>query len=169
MELLFLFLNLAFAFLVFFLTIAFITGAPFVPSTTASTRALIRLSHIRSGTQFYDLGSGDGRLLLEAAKLGAIAHGIEINPFLVILTRIHALLSPYRSNIHVQWGNFWTVNLKNADVISVYLLPWRMDKLEKMLQEHTRKGTLIVSNSFIFPNLKRIDHDKKTHVYAFKT
>jgi SAM-dependent methyltransferase len=169
MDIFFLILNLVFALLVFFLTIAFITGAPFVPSGNDATKALIRLANVRHGMKFYDLGSGDGRLLFEAAKKGAIAYGIEINPFLVILTYVRVLFSPYRSNIHVRWGNFWNADYKDADILCIYLLPWRMEKLEALLLEKTKKGTIIVSNSFIFPHLKQIDHDEKTHSYAFQT
>ena len=169
MEIFFLIINLSFALLVFFLTIAFVTGAPFVPSTNKSTSALIRLSKLRPGMNFYDLGSGDGRLLFEAAKKGANAYGIEINPFLVIYTYVRKILSPDRSLIHVRLGNFWNAEIEKADVISIYLLPWRMEKLEKLLMHKTKKGTIIVSNSFVFPHLKKIGQDTKTHSFAFRT
>ncbi|MBI5613558.1 hypothetical protein HY947_01415 [Candidatus Gottesmanbacteria bacterium] len=169
MEVLFLILNLCFALFVFFLTIAFITGAPFVPSTSASSSALLRLAHIKPNMKVYDLGSGDGRLLFEAARLGAVAYGIEINPLLVLYTKLRIVFSPYRSRIRVQWGNFWNANLNNADVVCIYLLPWRMEKLEKLLLTRARKGTIIVSNSFVFPHLEQTGHDELTHSYAFKT
>jgi SAM-dependent methyltransferase len=169
MEIFFLFANLCFALLIFFLTIAFITGAPFVPSTNESTSALIRLSKLRPGMNLYDLGSGDGRLLFEAAKKGANAYGIEINPFLVLYTKIRVLFSPYRKLITVHWGNFWNAPLMDSDVVCIYLLPWRMEKLEKLLLQKTKRGTIIVSNSFVFPHIKQIGQDKATHSFAFQT
>lgn len=160
-------LNLSFALLIFFLTLAFITGAPFVRSNKKAVDAMIRLAKIKKGTKVYDLGSGDATLLLRSAALGATAVGLEINPFLVFWSWIKILLSPYRSTIHVQWQNFWRADLHDADVVFVYLLPWRMEKLETLLKTQCKPGALIVSNSFIFPTLKKVDADPQAHVYAF--
>ena len=129
MDIFFLIINL-FCPPYFFLPSHFVTGAPFVPSTNESTSALIRLSKLRPGMNLYDLGSGDGRLLFEAARKGANAYGIEINPFLVLYTKIRVLFSPYRKLITVRWGNFWNALLMDSDVVCIYLLPWRMEKLE---------------------------------------
>ncbi|MEK7119306.1 MAG: hypothetical protein AAB889_02175 [Patescibacteria group bacterium] len=163
----FLFIHLLFALFVFFLTIAFVTGAPFVRSSKRATDAMIRLGRIKPGIKVYDLGSGDATLLFRAAALGATAIGLEINPYLVLWSRLRILLSPYRSKITVRWQNFWRADLHEADVVFVYLLPWRMESLEKLLKTQCKPGTRIVSNSFIFPSLKRLEEDRDSHVYSF--
>ena len=167
-PLIFLILQLLFAVFFFYLCIAFIIGAPFVPSTNRVSDIMIRFADIKKGTVVYDLGSGNGKLLFLSAKKGGMAKGLEINPYLVLLSNIRSFFSPFRDNVHTYWKNFWNVNLSEADVIFIYLLPWKMKKLEEKLLRECKKGTLIVSNSFIFPHLKQIESDKKNHVFAFR-
>jgi predicted RNA methylase len=161
-------IQILFAILFFYLCLAFITGAPFVPSSKPASESMMHLAHIQKGQIIYDLGSGDGNLLFMAASRGAIAKGLEINPFLVLLTGIKSLFSPYRNQIHVYWKNFWTTDITDADIVFIYLLPWKMEILEKKLISKLKKGTIIISNSFIFPNLKCIRKDTKNHVFAFR-
>ena len=175
LAVLFLILQLGFAVLIFYLCIAFVTGAPFVPSTNPTAQSMITLARIKPGMNVYDLGSGDGRLLFLAAKKGARAIGLEINPLLVLWTWIKKMLSRRpktgfnpANGVRVRWKNFWGVNLADADVVFVYLLPWRMEKLAAKLKRELKPGTLIISNSFIFPNWKILRQDKKNHVYVFK-
>jgi ribosomal protein L11 methylase PrmA len=157
-----------FVFLLFFLCLAFMTGAPFVPSTSTVTARMIHLANIRKGTVVYDLGSGDGRLLFAAAQKGASkVVGLEINPYLVLLTKVRILFSPYRSVISCRWQNFWTATFSDADVVFIYLLPWKMDKLKQKLEKELKSGARIVSNSFVFPGIKITDKDEKNHVYVF--
>lgn len=168
MTILFLLLNLFFALFILFLTLAFVTGAPFVKSSKKATDAMIRLAQIKPGMNVYDLGSGDGTLLFRAAAHGANAVGLEINPFLVLWSRLKIFLSPYKTKITVRWQNFWGADLGDADVVFVYLLPWRMESLETLLRKHCKAGTRIVSNSFIFPTTARTGEDKEAHVYGFR-
>ena len=160
----FLSVHLLLALLVFFLVIAFLTGAPYVPSTHSVARSMIDLARLKKGMIVYDLGSGDGKLLLLAASGGARAVGIEINPFLVLLSKLRSI----GKNISVHWGSFWHADLSDGDILFIYLLPWRMENLAKLLITKAKPGTLVVSNSFIFPNWKIIRHDKINHVYVFR-
>ncbi len=168
LSILFLLLNFSFALLIIFLTLAFVTGAPFVRSTKKATDAMIRLAKIKRGTTVYDLGSGDATLLFRAAALGATAVGLEINPFLVLWSRLKILLSPHRKQVTVRWQNFWRADIREANVVFVYLLPWRMETLEKLLTTQCKPGTRIISNSFIFPSLKPLERDSEAHVYGFR-
>lgn len=164
----FLFLHVVFAILVFFLVIAFVTGAPFVPSTNPTARAMIDLARITPGMRVYDLGSGNGKLLFLAAKEGATAVGFEINPFLVLLSWMRTLASPYRNWVTTRWQNFWSADLSRADVVLVYLLPWRMEQLKNKLQKELKPGSLVISNSFIFPGWNILRQDRKNHTYVFR-
>lgn len=163
---LFLLLNLFFATLLLFLCIAFLTGAPFVPTASKTTKRMAELAKITKDDIVYDLGSGDGRLLFAANSYRPKRIiGIEINPYLVVWTRFQALLK--RSTVKVKMGNFWTTPLNDATVVFIYLLPWKMNSLEKKLRQELPKGSRIVSNSFIFPNLKKIDEDTQHHIHVF--
>lgn len=165
----FLILQLLIAGLFVYLCVGFITGAPFVPSTQATTNSMVEEARLTKGMTIYDLGSGDGRVLFAAAKKGVIAIGIEMNPYLVTFTKLKAFFSPYRKNIQCHIKNLWTADVHDADAVFVYLLPWNMDKLENKLITELRPGTRVVCNSFIFPNLKKIRENTSTHVYVFQT
>lgn len=168
LSVLFLIFQTFFAVFFFFLCLAFFTGAPFVLTKTPAAKSMIRLAHLKKGTIVYDLGSGNGKLLFLAAKEGAHARGIEINPFLVFYSNLRAYFSPYRYQIKTYWKNLWTTDLRGADVVFLYLIPWKMEKLEEKIKREMKKGSLVISNSFIFPNLRCIEKHKENHIYVFK-
>jgi 16S rRNA A1518/A1519 N6-dimethyltransferase RsmA/KsgA/DIM1 with predicted DNA glycosylase/AP lyase activity len=168
LEIIFILLQLLFGIMFFFLTIAFITGAPFVPSQKKTAKKMVELAKISKNDTVYDLGSGDGRLILEAAQQTTKAvYGIEINPVLVWFTKLRILLSGQK-NSRCRWGNFWTTDLSDANIVFVYLLPWKMEALAKKLKHELKPGSRVVSNSFIFPNWKMISNDESLHVYVFE-
>ena len=142
-----------------YLVLAFVTGAPFVPTNNPAAESIIKLAQIKKGDRVYDLGSGNGKLLRLALKQGARATGFEINPFLVLISKL---------STQTYWKNFWTADIHDADVVFIYLLPWKMDRLAEKLKKECKKGTIIVSNSFIFPNWKILRQDPANHVYVFR-
>jgi len=165
----FLIIQLFFAVLIFFLTLAFITGAPFVPSSDKTARKMIEFAEIKPGLKIYDLGSGDGKLLMASAQRGAKAVGFEINPMIVLYASLRGFFSRYRPLVRTLWKNFWKADFHDADAVFVYLLPWRMKELEQKLLKELRPNTKIISNSFIFPNIPCIKKDTEAHVYLFRT
>lgn len=167
-SLLFLFSQLIIALFFFFLCVALFTGAPFVPSQKNASQKMVAMANISPSDIVYDLGSGDGRLLFMAAqRKPQKIIGLEINILLVIVTNIRLLLSPYRSLIQCKWRNFWSVDISDANVVFVYLLPWKMEALSKKLKKELKPGSRIISNSFLFPDLKMVDHNKETQIYEF--
>lgn len=168
-AILFLVLNIFFGILIFYLLIAFLTGAPYVPSTKLTANTMIRLAKINKKSNVYDLGSGDGRLLNLSMKKGAKkAIGYEINPYLVLLSRMRFFFSPFRSTVHIYLKNFWKADIRDADIVFIYLLPWRMKQLKTKLLTELKPGARVVSNSFIFPKWNILLFDEKTHVYVFR-
>lgn len=167
--LLLLVIQLTVAVFLFFICIAFFSGAPFVPSVSKTAKTMINKAHITPQSIVYDLGSGDGRLLFLSAKAGAKkVIGIEINPILVLYTFIRILLMGKQKQVICRCNNFWSTSLTDADVVYVYLIPWKMGKLAKKLEKELKKDALIISNSFIFPDWKLVDEDKANHVYVFR-
>ncbi len=166
--LLFLILQLFFAGFFLFLCLAFVTGGPFVPSSKRSVETMIRLAKLRPGQTIIDAGSGDGRVLFEAAKQGANSVGLEINPYLVLYTRLRTFFGPYRGSVTVLWQNLWSADLHQADVVFVYLIPWKMDVLAEKLKRELKPGSLVISNSFMFPGWKIVREDRDHHIYVFK-
>ena len=168
LAIIFIIIQLVFAGFFLFLCLAFVTGGPFVPSTKKAVDAMVKLAKIRPGQTVIDVGSGDGRVLFAAAKNGAHAIGIEINPYLVRFTQIKAFIGQHRGNIKVHWQNLWKADLSSADVVFVYLIPWKMEVLAKKLKTELKPGTLVISKSFIFPGWKIVRQDTVHHVYAFR-
>lgn len=94
-----------------------------------------------------ELGCGDGKVLLAAAKQGILVTGYEINPILALIS--WARTRKYRGRVKVVWANFWRVTLPGADAIFVFLLPKYMDKLDKkIIQEYSGKKIKLVSFAF---------------------
>lgn len=166
-QLLFLFLQLSLAGLFLFLCLAFVTGGPFVPSNKTAVAAMISLAKLKKGDRVIDVGSGDGRVLFAAAKNGAIATGLEINPYLVHYTNLLAFVTR-NTHVHAVWKNLWKADISGADVVFVYLIPWKMDVLAAKLVTELKPGALVISNSFIFPGWKLVRSDEKHHVYAYQ-
>ena len=168
LQLLFLCIQLLFVIFLFYLCFAFISGAPFVPTTMSASASMVALARIKKGDTVYDLGSGNGKLLFLAAKKGAWAIGYEINPLLVVFSNILAFASPYREEVITKWKNFWCADIHDADIVFIYLLPWKMDRLAAKLKRECKRGTIIVSNSFIFPGWRVLRQDTANHIYVFR-
>ena len=160
LSLFFFILQIGFVIFFFYMCIASLTGAPFVPTKNKTADAMIKLAEIKKGDTVYDLGSGDGKLLLLAAKKGARVIGYEINPILVLFSNLRGA--------RTRWKNFWSADIHNADVIFIYLLPWKMERLAEKLKKELKPGATIVSNSFIFPGWKILRQDTVNHVYVFR-
>jgi hypothetical protein len=168
LEILFILIQLCFVVYLLFYIIAFVSSAPFVPSTHRAADSMIALARIIKGKKIYDLGSGDGRLLFLAAQKGANAVGYELNPILVILTIIKRLFSQTPGSVMVRWQSLWKADIHNAEVVFVYLMPTSMDKLQQKLLSELRPGTTVISNSFIFKTWPVVDKDSQNHVFVFR-
>jgi 16S rRNA A1518/A1519 N6-dimethyltransferase RsmA/KsgA/DIM1 with predicted DNA glycosylase/AP lyase activity len=137
---------------VFFLytIVAIFRGAAYVPTTHSQVKRLLDLAAISPGEKLLDLGSGDGRILLAAAKRGAICVGIEINPLLCWYSKLRMKLCGAQ-DVTVTRTNFWSVSLSDIDVLTVYLVPQRMEQLKAKVFAEMRSGSRIVTSIYHFP------------------
>lgn len=134
-----------------FMLAGFWRGAPFIPSSPRVVKDMISLASIKPGEIVFDLGSGDGRILIAAARAGALAQGWEIHPLLVGLTRWKVWWWKLGQKVKVECGNFWQADWQKADVIMVYLITQRMPELKEKLIYETKPGTRVVSHAFKVP------------------
>jgi len=137
------------------LILGIITRVPFVPTSKKVSRRLIEVANLKDGDQVYDLGCGDGRLLIEAEKQKKVqGTGYEVSPMAYLLGLFNIFRN--KSKIKINYKNFFKEKISNADVIFLYLIPDIMPKVSKKLQKECRKGTRIISNSFHLPELEPV-------------
>ena len=129
-----------------FLLIVF-RGAPYVPTHKRDVEALFGLYDFKPGEVLVDLGSGDGRVLVEAAKRGVRAVGYELNPFLVFYSRWRL---GREENVSVKLQDFWSAKLPDdTAVVFVFLADPFMKKLDrKLTAEAQRLGHDIILVSY---------------------
>lgn len=126
---------------------------------------MISLSDIKSGEKAIDLGSGDGRLVIALAKKGIEAHGYEINPFLVWLSRNNIKRVGLEGEAFIHFKNFWYVDFSEFNVVTVYGISYMMKRLEAKLRKELKPGSRIVSNCFAFPNWPYFKKEDKVYLY----
>lgn len=123
------------------------------------------LAGVGHGKVFYDLGSGDGRLVIAAARRGAKATGVEIDAVRVFYSRFWIWLLKIK-NAEIVKGNLFDQSLTDADVVNLYLFPETNKKLIPKLERELKKGVLIVATSFEIPGWCPIKVDPRGPVYG---
>lgn len=143
-------------------------GSPWVPTSFKMVHKMLDLADIKPDELVYDLGCGDGRIAVIAArKYQARVVGIELNPLLWLWCQIVITILGLRSRIKVVLGNFFKQDLSSADVVACYLLPEAQKKLEDKLMRELRPGTRVVTNTFIFYQTRMAERDGKARLYIF--
>jgi len=142
-----------------------IKGAPFVVSDKKTVGKVLEFAHVKRGQKVADLGSGDGRVVIALAKKGAIVHGYEINPFLVLLSRIYIWKQGLDNNAFIHLRNFWQVDLRNFDTVVVFGISYIMLELEKKFEKELKRGAIVITHTYKLPFWKPIKSDKGVYLY----
>jgi SAM-dependent methyltransferase len=143
-------------------------GAPWVPTPGETVNEMLSMANVNSGEVVYDLGSGDGRVIVAAAqRFHARSVGVELNPLWVFWTRLKVAVLGLRGKTKVVWGNFFNVDLSKADVVTLYLIQNTNDKLEPKLKEQLKPGSRVVSHVFTFNDWNPVKVDTKLQVYLY--
>ncbi|TSC58384.1 MAG: putative RNA methylase [Candidatus Peregrinibacteria bacterium Greene0416_19] len=123
---------------------------PYVPTPRAVARRMVKAAGLKGHERVYDLGAGDGRILIEAKRMypGIDATGCELVPTIWLLGWFTILLS----HVRIRWKmtNAFVEDLTGADAIFVYLTPPLLTKLEDKLDRELRPGTRVISHDFRF-------------------
>jgi protein-L-isoaspartate O-methyltransferase len=147
--------------------------APYYPTPETIVARMLQLAELKSGEKMFDLGSGDGRIVIMAAqRFHADAVGIEIDSKMVkqSLERIRKL--GLEKTARIVQGDLLQQNYGSADVITVYLMPEAMDgKVQPLLDRQLRKGARVVAHDFEFRNwtpekIENIDDDGEGRSHA---
>jgi len=118
-----------------------------LPTAQALADKMLNLAKVTAQDYVIDLGSGDGRIVITAAKRGAHALGIEYNPDLVALSQRHAVREGVSDRARFVEGDIFESDFSPATVITLFLLPELNQRLRPILLD-LKPGTRIVSNSF---------------------
>lgn len=157
-------------FLFFILSMVWPPDSPWAPWWRTSkkiARAQCKLAKIKKGDLIYDLGSGDGTALMIAAKeFGAKGVGLEIDLIRYCISKLLLKLYGVSEEVKVKRKNFFEENLKNADVIFVYLVPKTLDRLIPKFKKELKKGTKILSYRYEI-NLPLKKYDKKNRIRLY--
>jgi SAM-dependent methyltransferase len=124
-------------------------AGPYVPTPWVIVDEMMKLADIRGEDVVYDLGSGDGRLVITAAKrFGARGVGVELDTELVEMARIGAKHEGVADRVKFVQGDLFEADIRDASVVMLYLLPRYVVRLVPRLRAELRPGTRIVSHDY---------------------
>lgn len=123
---------------------------PFVPATSAQVENVLRVLQSRSGS-LVDIGSGDGRIVIAAAKSGFRAAGFELNPWLVWYSRYRAWREGVHHSTSFHISDLWKVSFAQYSNVVIFGVPQMMDQLEDKLERELQSSAKVVACRFPFP------------------
>jgi tRNA A58 N-methylase Trm61 len=123
--------------------------APFVPSPVQVVQYMLKLADLKPGEVLFDLGAGDGRTVVMAAKsFGARAVGVELREDLAKKALNTIYESGLADKVTIVNGDIFSVNLASADVVFLYLTTSANEKIRPKLEQDLKKGVRIVSHDY---------------------
>lgn len=126
---------------------------PYVPTNDAVVPAILRLGKVTADDVVYDLGCGDGRIVIAAAKhLGARGLGVDIDPLRIEECRENARRAHVRDRVEFLQKSLFDIDLSPASVVTLYLLPSINIRLRPQLMSQLRPGSRVISNHFDMAN-----------------
>ena len=121
----------------------------FVPTPQEVVEDMLRLANVRKGDVLYDLGSGDGRIAITAAKMyGIKATGIDIDPERIEEANANAKRAGVAHLVQFRQEDLFQADFRDATIVTLYLLPDLNVKLRPKLWNELKPGTRIVSHQF---------------------
>ena len=134
-------------------------GCPYVKTGHDVIRKALKLADIKKGDVFYDLGCGNGDVLIKASKMGAKCIGFEISPYYYIIGKIRIRIYLFfarakNKDISIEFRNIQNVNLQDADVIYCYLVPKFLNKLSTKFKRELKPSARLISIGFPIVGLK---------------
>ncbi|MDF1538941.1 MAG: SAM-dependent methyltransferase, partial [Candidatus Thorarchaeota archaeon] len=143
-------------------------GAPWVPTPKKRVRAMLEIADVGTKDVVYDLGSGDGRIVVMAAKeFGAQSVGIEIDPLRLLWSRFAIWLHKLQSKAIVFRGNFFKMDLSKATVVTLYQGHEINKKIRDKIAQDLQSGSRVVSYRFILDGWTPTKYDEESSTYLY--
>jgi len=144
-------------------------GLPPVPTKPERIQKALKLANLQPHETLYDLGAGDGRVLIIAARdFGAKAIGLEIGPIQCAWIWLRAVASGFGNQIQVRWENFYKANIQDADMVFVYATSKEVMKLASHLETQMKKGARLASISADFPEWEPSAVDEHDLIFIYE-
>jgi len=146
---------------------------PFVPTTDAAVAEMLKLGDVKKGDVVYDLGCGDGRIVIAAAKAGARGVGLDINPVRIAEAKANAKKAGVEDQVRFEEQDLFQADVREATVVTLFLLQSVNLKLRPKLLADLKPGTRVVSNTFDMGDWKpvkevTVGNDEDTDAYLSK-
>lgn len=143
-------------------------GLPSRPTHPDRIRRALKLVNLQPGEILYDLGAGDGRVLLIAAKeFGARTIGVEIGPVQCALIWMRIIASGLGDKVQIKWGNYFKTDLSQADVVYLYATSREVMRLAPYLEKRMKPGSRLVSISADFPEWEPSAFDERDLIFTY--
>lgn len=143
-------------------------GSAWEPTSMKIVRTMLEMAEVGPADIVYDLGSGDGRIVVEAARRHqASAVGIEADPLRVLWSRLVIALLDLPNRARIVWGNFFHQRISEATVVTLFLTQRTNQRLKLKLQQELRPGTRVVSHVWTFDGWIPSKVDTRAEVYVY--
>ena len=165
---------LGFFLLIFILALLWILvpalyGLPSIPTKPDRIRNALKMAKVQPNETLYDLGAGDGRVLLIAAdEFRARAVGIEVGPVQCAVIWLRAIASGFGDQIQVRWGNYLNADLREADVVFLYATSQEVLKAAPYLEKQLKQGARVVSISADFHEWEPSNFDEHDLIFVYE-
>lgn len=125
---------------------------PYFETSRYRVETIVEISGIKKGEKVADLGSGDGRIAIAFAKVGAVAVGFELDEIYIKKSQEYIKKEKLTDKISIYKQDFWDADLSEYDVVAVYPMPDIMEVLQEKLKKELRIGARVLTNYYMFPN-----------------
>jgi SAM-dependent methyltransferase len=143
-------------------------GAGFDPAPMDKVYKMLTIASVGKDDIVYDLGCGDGRILLTAArKFGARAVGIEIDPFRFLFAWFMKILSGQSRRIRLRYGNMFKKSIRDATVVTLFLYGPTNNRLKEKMKRELKPGTRVVSYIWKFDDWEYTDFLPEDRIYLY--
>jgi len=148
---------------------AFFRSIGWIPMWSKDIANVMKLADIKPGENFCDLGCGDGKVALAAAKHGAKAVGYELALLMYIIAKVRSWFSA--GDVQIKFRDFWLVDLSDMDIVFFFLIPRIFPKMKEKLERELKPGSRVIT--YIWPMKgwkveKVIKRDKGPAIHLYK-
>lgn len=142
-----------------------LVGAPYLPTLSPQVKAALQLADLRPDQTLLELGCGDGKVALAAARQGYKVVGYELNPLLAFIAWLRT--RRYRRQVRIIWGDFWRASWPPAEAIFIFLLPKYMEKLDTKIIQYSHKPVKLISHAFVVPGRRPVHTRQGVYRYDY--